>query len=259
MSDSYSINLKFCSKCQCETERYASRNCKPCAIARSALWKVENPELRKKANAAWYAANTEKVKTTVVAWGVANPDRKKATSATWYAANAERLRSAAADRYTKKPKKSDAEIAEHRAFMLEKGKLRSASWRSANPEKAKARSAAWKAKNLERDRATRRVALAAWRAVNPEAMRIHNQNRRANLSGGILSQGLSAKLFKLQKGKCACCSLPLGDNYHLDHIMPLALGGTNTNDNIQLLRQRCNNQKHAKHPIDFMQSRGFLL
>jgi 5-methylcytosine-specific restriction endonuclease McrA len=53
--------------------------------------------------------------------------------------------------------------------------------------------------------------------------------------------------------------LPLGDNYHIDHIMPLALGGSNTDDNIQLLRQRCNNQKCAKHPVDFMQSRGFLL
>lgn len=56
-----------------------------------------------------------------------------------------------------------------------------------------------------------------------------------------------------------CCGLPLGDNYHIDHIMPLALGGSNTDDNIQLLRQRCNNQKCAKHPVDFMQSRGFLL
>jgi 5-methylcytosine-specific restriction endonuclease McrA len=51
----------------------------------------------------------------------------------------------------------------------------------------------------------------------------------------------------------------LGDNYHLDHIVPLAIGGTNTDDNIQLLRQKCNQQKSAKHPIDFMQSRGFLL
>jgi 5-methylcytosine-specific restriction endonuclease McrA len=52
---------------------------------------------------------------------------------------------------------------------------------------------------------------------------------------------------------------PLGDNYHLDHITPITLGGSNTDDNMQLLRQRCNNQKYNKHPIDFMQSRGFLL
>lgn len=45
----------------------------------------------------------------------------------------------------------------------------------------------------------------------------------------------------------------------MDHIMPLALGGTNTDDNIQLLCPTCNRSKHAKHPVDFMQQRGFLL
>lgn len=74
-----------------------------------------------------------------------------------------------------------------------------------------------------------------------------------------MSSGLAIRLYKLQRGKCACCGLPLGDDYHLDHIMPLALGGTNTDDNIQLLRAKCNMQKSAKHPVDFMQQRGFLL
>jgi len=41
--------------------------------------------------------------------------------------------------------------------------------------------------------------------------------------------------------------------------MPLALGGANADDNIQLLRSTCNQQKHAKHPVDFMQQKGFLL
>lgn len=102
---------------------------------------------------------------------------------------------------------------------------------------------------------------AKWRLKNPEMLRIYSQNRRAlkRSAGGNLSKGLQQKLFKLQRGRCACCGEILGDNYHMDHIMPLALGGENTDDNIQLLRQRCNNQKHSKDPISFMQSRGFLL
>ena len=52
---------------------------------------------------------------------------------------------------------------------------------------------------------------------------------------------------------------PLGNDYHLDHINPLALGGSKTDEKIQLLRATCNLQKNAKHPVDFMQSRGFLL
>lgn len=100
-----------------------------------------------------------------------------------------------------------------------------------------------------------------WRTENREVVRVHNQNYRIKKreNGGVLSKELPARLLRLQKGKCACCAQPLGNNYHLDHIMPLTLGGTNTDDNIQLLRARCNMQKHAKHPIDFMRSRGFLL
>ena len=145
-------------------------------------------------------------------------------------------------------------------------------WYDKNSSKAKAKSKAWYADNIVKARAyqaaryaanpSRFIAYrAAYAKANPEAGRLIRANRRARklAAGGKLSKGLSAKLFKLQRGKCACCKLPLGDNYHLDHIMPLALGGSNTDDNIQLLRQICNNQKHAKHPVDFMQERGLLL
>lgn len=65
-------------------------------------------------------------------------------------------------------------------------------------------------------------------------------------------------LFTKQKGKCACCVRKLG-NYEIDHITPLSKGGSNERRNLQLLCRYCNRSKHAKHPITFMQSRGFLL
>lgn len=131
-------------------------------------------------------------------------------------------------------------------------------WNAANPAKHRAADAKWLAANPGKRQAT----TAAWAAANPEARRIRCQNRRARKreAGGKLSKGLTDRLFKLQKGKCACgCKQPLGDDYHLDHIMPIILGGVNEDWNIQLLRSLCNQQKHAKHPIDFMQQRGFLL
>lgn len=142
------------------------------------------------------------------------------------------------------------------AANIESERARCEEYRANNIKRRRTSDAAWYASNRERCL----VMSAARMKANPEARRIYKQNRRARESGGKLSQGLSSKLYKLQRGKCACgCKQPLGDDYHLDHIMPLALGGTNTDDNIQLLRQRCNNQKHAKHPIEFMQSRGYLL
>jgi len=44
-------------------------------------------------------------------------------------------------------------------------------------------------------------------------------------------------------------------SYHYDVIA----GGANDRANLQLLCGSCNKSKHAKDPIDFMQSRGFLL
>lgn len=126
------------------------------------------------------------------------------------------------------------------------------------PEMVAARMAKWRQKNLEKIKASN----ANWYKKNPMAARIYSQNRRERKQangGGFLSNGLAEKLFILQKGKCACCGKPLGKKYHMDHVMPLALGGPNTDENIQLLTQSCNSQKRAKHPVDFMQSRGFLL
>lgn len=171
--------------------------------------------------AASRAANPGRIES----WAAANPEKVAASRLARYAKNADTLRA------------------------------RSAAYYAKNKERRKAAMARWQAENPQQASDSR----AAWNAANPEARRIYQHNRKESARGGVLSPGLPDVLFILQKGLCPCCGQPLGDNYHLDHIMPLALGGTNTDDNMQLLRQRCNNQKHAKHPIDFMQSRGFLL
>ena len=170
--------------------------------------------------AAKYAASPEKKRAVSVAWAKANPDRKRANNAAWVKANPEKHK---ASRGAPKPGRMKARYA-------------------ANPEKFKAYN-------------------AAWSQANPEIRRVINQNRRAKkqASGGKISSGLSATLFKLQKGMCPCCAQPLGDNYHLDHKTPLALGGSNSDENMQLLRATCNLQKGAMEPVAFMQSRGFLL
>lgn len=142
-----------------------------------------------------------------------------------------------------------------------------------NPDPARIRAKKWAEKNYERKTETNKK----WHEANPESHKksvekysknnswvndIRNQRRRARkaLVGGTLTKGLRDKLYKLQRGLCACgCKKKLEDKYHLDHIMPLALGGSNEDWNIQLLSPECNKQKHAKNPIDFMQQRGFLI
>lgn len=164
-----------------------------------------------------------------MAYRSTNPDKNRAAAAKWRLAN---------------PDKAKDAVAKYRSI-------------EANKEKSRVRQADYRRSNIEKTRARD----AARRTENPELNRIKLQNRRAKkrANGGNLSKGLSAKLFLLQKGKCACCGKPLSDDYHLDHIMPIALDGTNTDDNIQLLCPPCNLSKGAKHPVDFMQKIGLLL
>jgi hypothetical protein len=201
--------------------------CKSCSADYLRLWKLLNAEKKREANKKWREENPDKVKESAAKWYAKNSQKSLAYTKLWYESN------------------------------KEKALATRAAWRAANKERAMVATKAWQAKNRDKVRA----AVKKWQQLNPDAVKSISQNRRARKmqTAGKLSPNLSKKLFALQKGKCACCKKPLGDDYHMDHIMPLALGGTNTDDNIQLLRAKCNNQKYKKHPIDFMQERGYLL
>ena len=131
-------------------------------------------------------------------------------------------------------------------------------WAVANPEKSKAQSVKRRKEKLKQTKEYQRE----WFAKNRDKAVVYQQNRRkrAVAAGGKLSIDIRRKLMVLQRGKCACCHADLKKiKINLDHIMPLALGGAHSDENAQLLCQPCNNQKYAKHPVDFMQEKGFLL
>lgn len=66
-------------------------------------------------------------------------------------------------------------------------------------------------------------------------------------------------LFLTQNNKCVYCNLHLAiTGYHIDHIMPLVLGGSNWINNIQLLCPQCNLKKHAKNPDIYEKEIGYI-
>lgn len=99
-----------------------------------------------------------------------------------------------------------------------------------------------------------------WKERNPERyrdmMRATKARRRA-VVGKYTAEDVQ-DIKEAQRHKCAVCKNKLAD-YHVDHITPVAKGGTNDRRNLQLLCPPCNRHKAAKDPIDFMQSRGLLL
>lgn len=101
-------------------------------------------------------------------------------------------------------------------------------------------------------------ALRNYRIKNPHKCREFCLRRKGKIHGR-LPAGVVLELFQSQSGKCAACNKSLKLGYHVDHIMPLALGGGHEKLNLQLLCPPCNLKKSSKHPIDFMQSMGKLL
>lgn len=139
---------------------------------------------------------------------------------------------------------------------LEKHKEQCRDWHKRNPEKSVMIRDSWKSKNKDRMKERERE----WRSENPEKARARDQSRRRmRNSGDKLSDGIVIYLMEKQKGLCACCGEPLGNLYEIDHIMPLALGGKNVDENVQLLKRFCNRSKGAMHPIDYMRRKGRLL
>lgn len=132
-------------------------------------------------------------------------------------------------------------------------------WRGANKAKVNADSRRWNKENYARARTNTKK----WRKANPDKVRTIDANKKASrrLAEGTFTQRDIQALRGRQKGKCAhsWCRKSLSVGYHVDHIMPLARGGTNWPANLQLLCPHCNMSKHARHPIDVAQEHGLLL
>lgn len=112
------------------------------------------------------------------------------------------------------------------------------------------------AKNIEK----RRQYAKDYRKANPDVKKAQHAVRRARKfkSTGSYKAADVKRLLELQKGKCACCYEKL-KNYHVDHIMPLALGGANNVENIQILCPICNMKKSSNDPYVWANRIGRLL
>lgn len=100
-----------------------------------------------------------------------------------------------------------------------------------------------------------------WYDKNPERVRInaHKRRDRKAMAVGSFTKDDIKSLLKKQNNKCINCNVLLGKNYHVDHIVPLILGGTDWPSNLQILCKRCNLSKGGKDPIVWAQSQGKLL
>lgn len=163
-----------------------------------------------------------------------------------YAAKARRWASDNPDRALELSRGSNARRRQYRLTHYQNNKL-----------KNQAYSREWYAEN--RDRAL--AACKVWAQENRDRCRAYSRNRRARFraaDGHHCADDILRILFS-QSSKCAACRSSVAEGYHVDHINPLIDGGSNWPSNLQILCPRCNMQKNRRDPIEFMQSKGFLI
>ncbi len=129
-------------------------------------------------------------------------------------------------------------------------------WYRENTSRALAASKKWASENPERRKQLRRE----WYLANREQELVRASSDAARRKGaeGFYTREDIDRIFKQQRGQCACCGEKL-NHYHKDHIIPVSKKGTNWARNIQLLCEFCNLSKKDRDPVEFMQSRGMLL
>ena len=101
-------------------------------------------------------------------------------------------------------------------------------------------------------RASHQEAVRSWRSRNPEGARAIKHRRRARearVNGSHTGADELAQKSR-QKDRCFYCGCKLTE-WHVEHVTPLALGGSNGPENIVIACPRCNLSKGAKHPMEF--------
>jgi 5-methylcytosine-specific restriction endonuclease McrA len=163
----------------------------------------------------------ECVKAAKSAWAKANPEKVKAYMGAWTEANPEKRKANGAAYYERNPAK----------YMA-----KSAAWREANPDKVS-------------------LASVAYYEANAEAVKVgvRNYQARKGNAPGSHTVGDIAALHRQQNSRCNACGADFAQvKVHVDHIVPLAKGGANGADNLQLLCGPCNQSKGTKDNDAFL-------
>lgn len=192
--------------------------CKPCVCQRAKKWRLDNPE---------HAAENAKQ------WARRNPEKRRKIQRDYVARH--RQKHLAAGKEWRDRPEVKAYRAQQRKQNIEWMRKYLREWRKKNPDKFKA-------------------IQERYHETHKEKRKVCKANRRAreySAEGSHTPEDIKRQ-YELQGGLCYWCNTPLDGKYHLDHLIPLAVGGTNNPDNLVCSCPKCNLRKWKKLPDEFM-------
>lgn len=175
-------------------------------------------------------------------WRETNKDLKKIQSKIYRDANKEK-EAARAKKYREDHKESIAQK-KHDQYVANPTptKTRAKEWRINNPERKSAANQEWAKVNPEKDRNSKRK----WKSENPERTAAAGARRRARKLGSRIEIVDRKLVLARSNSICYLCGKIIYDKLHIDHITPLARGGSETMDNLASTHARCNFSKRDK-------------
>lgn len=180
-------------------------------------------------------------------WRAKNRDRELAKRRAYYAANTDKV-------YTAKIRQSRKDTANKKRAAAAAKK-----WREKNPSKIREMNRKYHASHLEQQKSRRKLWLEKnpnWSAEyfkrNRDQFRKHRQTRRARVNSATIGDTnliskWESRWRKKKSVKCYwCCSMVKSVPCHVDHIIPLARGGSHSIENLCISCPKCNLSKNAK-------------
>lgn len=200
-------------------------------------------------------------------WRADNPQRSRELRMEWARKNPERERASQKKSHARPEAREAANRLRREARAINPEKVRAkqracvALSYARNPAPSLARSRKWALNNPDKIKEARRRANDKWVAKNPLAPRAKAARRRSwkLRAGGTYTQADVLEILKMQRGRCAYCRKKVGDDFHVDHIVALAKGGSNGRSNLQITCPPCNLTKSAHDPISHARTLGLLL
>lgn len=157
-----------------------------------------------------------------------------------------------------------------RPGIKEKRKKYASQWYQENKEYVSEKSKKWMVDNYGsvsayqshqyyKHQDTRKLGVKRTALKYPLRKKANDVTRKARQRGaeGKFGRDDIEKMLLRQGNKCVYCKADITGNYHVDHIMPLILGGSNWPSNLQCLCPTCNMRKKAKHPDDWHREIGY--